>query len=99
MSSTSIRRMQNLSQQLNPNKEEEKIKIHKVPDLSSHVLDTSIGRPAKDVIVYLEKKIQNKFILFAKGKTNNDGRITIDKWISTQTGESLQVMEKSEAQS
>ena len=42
--------------------------------LSTHVLDTTIGKPASDVEIKLYKKIAGKFELIKTRKTNSDGR-------------------------
>lgn len=44
--------------------------------ISTHILDTSLGHPAKDVEVKLEKQsAPNEWKLLATEKTNADGRI------------------------
>ncbi|WP_218688831.1 hydroxyisourate hydrolase [Psychrobacter sp. BF1] len=49
--------------------------------LSSHILDTHLGKPAADIAVTLHR-IQDggKATLLANGTTNNDGRVTPDSW-------------------
>lgn len=49
--------------------------------LSSHILDTHLGKPAADIAVTLHR-IQNsgEATLLANGTTNNDGRVTPDSW-------------------
>lgn len=49
--------------------------------LSSHILDTHLGKPAADIAVTLHR-IQDGGIatLLAHGMTNNDGRVTPDSW-------------------
>lgn len=49
--------------------------------LSSHILDTHLGKPAADIAVALHR-IQGRgdTTLLAQGKTNNDGRVTPDAW-------------------
>jgi 5-hydroxyisourate hydrolase len=42
--------------------------------LSTHVLDTTHGRPASGLTIKLYKKIEDKFKLIKSVKTNNDGR-------------------------
>jgi len=44
--------------------------------LSSHILDTSIGKPAANVPVTLEKQEDDKWVTIASGLSSNiDGRI------------------------
>ena len=43
--------------------------------LTTHILDTTKGKPAKDVKIILYKNQDDKWIELAKGITNNDGRI------------------------
>jgi 5-hydroxyisourate hydrolase len=43
--------------------------------ISTHILDTSLGHPAANVTVDLEKKEGEKWKLIATEKTNQDGRI------------------------
>jgi 5-hydroxyisourate hydrolase len=43
--------------------------------LSTHVLDTALGCPAKDVHVQLESRNQDGFAPLAEGRTDEDGRI------------------------
>jgi 5-hydroxyisourate hydrolase len=43
--------------------------------ISTHVLDTSLGHPARDVVVELEKKSGSGWTSIAKEKTNAEGRI------------------------
>ncbi len=43
--------------------------------ISTHILDTSKGRPAQDVQVILYQRLNNEWIEIASGKTNHDGRI------------------------
>ena len=43
--------------------------------ISTHILDTSSGNPAKDVEVILKKKNKlNQWEIIDQGKTNSDGR-------------------------
>lgn len=44
--------------------------------LSSHILDTSTGRPAAGVFVELYKKRENSWTLWHNTTTNGDGRIS-----------------------
>lgn len=43
--------------------------------LTTHVLDTSTGRPAAGVAVHLERKDGDGFRDLARGITNDDGRV------------------------
>jgi len=44
--------------------------------ITSHVLDTSSGKPASDINICLYFLKDNSWESIAEGKTNNDGRIT-----------------------
>jgi hydroxyisourate hydrolase len=45
--------------------------------LTTHILDTSIGSPARDVSVILEQYMeQDNWIKIARGNTNGDGRVS-----------------------
>jgi len=45
--------------------------------ITTHVLDTAIGRPAKGVGVVLEKRVGDAaFDAIAEGTTDDDGRVT-----------------------
>jgi 5-hydroxyisourate hydrolase len=46
--------------------------------ISTHILDTSIGLPAKDVCVELAKHDGEKWTNLSVQNTNTDGRITFD---------------------
>ena len=49
--------------------------------LSSHILDTHLGKPAADVAVTLHRIRDNgAATLLAHGTTNSDGRVTPDAW-------------------
>lgn len=56
--------------------------------LSSHILDTHLGKPASGITVTLKQVAKddstntktNEFL--AEAITNNDGRITVDSWSS-----------------
>jgi 5-hydroxyisourate hydrolase len=49
--------------------------------LSSHILDTHLGKPAADIAVALHRVTANgEATLLANGATNNDGRVTPDSW-------------------
>ncbi len=43
--------------------------------ITTHVLDTSIGKPAKGIQITLEEKSGNEWKLLGSGITNEDGRI------------------------
>ena len=43
--------------------------------LTTHILDTRLGRPAGGVAVQLEKLVADDWQLVASGVTNDDGRI------------------------
>ena len=49
--------------------------------LSSHILDTHLGKPAANIAVTLHR-IQDSgdATLLAHGTTNEDGRVTPDAW-------------------
>lgn len=44
--------------------------------LSTHVLDAATGRPAEDLAVRAETRLDGEWHLIAQGRTNADGRIT-----------------------
>ena len=44
--------------------------------LTTHILDTTIGKPAESVAVSLEQNISGAWKKIADGITNKDGRIT-----------------------
>jgi 5-hydroxyisourate hydrolase len=44
--------------------------------ISTHVLDTSIGRPAAAITVYLERQDGGAWIGVSAGVTDDDGRVT-----------------------
>ena len=46
--------------------------------ISTHILDTSAGNPAKDVRVSLEKRVDNEWIAVDSNFTNTDGRIVFN---------------------
>lgn len=49
--------------------------------LSSHILDTHLGKPASDIGVTLHRINANgEAVLLAHGTTNNDGRVSPDSW-------------------
>jgi len=47
----------------------------KVSQLTTHVLDTTVGKPGKDILIRLQKLTVDGWQTFAQGLTNNDGRI------------------------
>lgn len=47
----------------------------KVSQLTTHVLDTSIGKPGKDITIRLKHCVNNNWQTLAQGVTNSDGRI------------------------
>lgn len=46
--------------------------------ISTHILDTSLGKPAEAVKVQLEKDLNGTWILVKEDLTNTDGRINFD---------------------
>ena len=44
--------------------------------LSTHILDTSLGRPAPEVPVRLDARRETAWERVAEGRTNSDGRLT-----------------------
>lgn len=52
--------------------------------LSTHILDTSQGRPAPDVGVRLDTRRDEQWHRVAEGKTNQDGRLA--GWGTEQPG-------------
>ncbi|MEZ4316641.1 MAG: hydroxyisourate hydrolase [Myxococcota bacterium] len=43
--------------------------------LTSHVLDTALGRPARGIAVLVERSTGDDWTLLARGTTNDDGRV------------------------
>jgi len=43
--------------------------------ITTHILDTSKGKPAQGVEIQLEKQTQNGWEIISKGTTDDDGRI------------------------
>ena len=43
--------------------------------ITTHILDTSVGRPAAEVFIILQEKTNNDWQTIAQGITNNDGRV------------------------
>ena len=63
---------------------------HKSATLSSHILDTHLGKPAANIAVTLHKVDKDgNTTLLANGTTNNDGRVTPDDWQFVDTKEIL----------
>ena len=46
--------------------------------ISTHILDTSVGLPAANVAVLLEKKVSTNWAKVGEGRTNSDGRHAFD---------------------
>jgi hydroxyisourate hydrolase len=44
--------------------------------ITTHILDTSLGKPAKGIRINLEEKSGNDWNVIGSGITNDDGRIT-----------------------
>lgn len=44
--------------------------------ITTHVLDTTIGKPGEGISIELQQQKNNEWLTIAKGVTNNDGRIT-----------------------
>jgi 5-hydroxyisourate hydrolase len=45
-----------------------------ISGISTHVLDLALGKPARDVVVRLEKQEGSSWRLMASGRTDEDGR-------------------------
>lgn len=61
-------------------KQEQKV-IIPLPDLSTHVLDTSLGKPAPGIHVLVEKQVnQDVYMRICEGITDGDGRIKTSAW-------------------
>ena len=43
--------------------------------LSTHVLDTALGKPAVDVVIRLEQQVAESWEIIAQGHTDSDGRL------------------------
>jgi 5-hydroxyisourate hydrolase len=56
--------------------------VNKSP-ITTHILDTSTGKPAANVPVSLYKLVNKQWELLVQGTTDNDGRIA--DWISSNT--------------
>ena len=49
--------------------------------LSSHILDTHLGKPAADIAVTLQRvSSDGTSTMLARGTTNNDGRVSPESW-------------------
>ncbi len=48
----------------------------KQSQLTTHVLDTSLGKPGRDITIRLKKKFNKGWLTISQGITNSDGRIT-----------------------
>jgi 5-hydroxyisourate hydrolase len=48
--------------------------------ISTHILDTSLGKPAENVLINLEKKdsTNHQWVQIASGLTNQDGRVSFN---------------------
>ena len=44
--------------------------------ITTHILDTSLGKPAEDVVIQLWQQHDSEWNLLGEGHTNSDGRIT-----------------------
>jgi 5-hydroxyisourate hydrolase len=44
--------------------------------ITTHVLDTALGRPARGVPVLLERATEDGYVEVGAGKTDDDGRVT-----------------------
>jgi 5-hydroxyisourate hydrolase/2-oxo-4-hydroxy-4-carboxy-5-ureidoimidazoline decarboxylase len=54
----------------------EDLQFLKMSHVTTHVLDTSTGKPGKNITVQLMQNTNNKWKAIAQGITNNDGRVT-----------------------
>jgi hydroxyisourate hydrolase len=43
--------------------------------ITTHVLDTSVGKPAENIFLFLEKFEDDSWVKIAEGTTNEDGRV------------------------
>lgn len=43
--------------------------------ITSHILDTSIGKPASGVLITLMQQQQDDWLMLGSGETNDDGRV------------------------
>jgi len=44
--------------------------------ITTHILDTSKGKPAEGVTIHLQKQDNDNWVTLGSGKTNSDGRVT-----------------------
>jgi 5-hydroxyisourate hydrolase len=49
--------------------------LHAGASVSTHVLDTALGRPAAEIIVVLERKEGSSWVGAGRGVTDSDGRV------------------------
>ena len=47
----------------------------RMSQLTTHILDTAIGKPANNIVIRLQKQNEDKWQTIAQGETNADGRI------------------------
>lgn len=48
---------------------------NQVSQITTHVLDTSIGKPGKNIPIRLKRKSEDNFLTISMGITNDDGRV------------------------
>ena len=48
--------------------------------ITTHILDTSLGRPASGVLVTLSYQEKGEWKQLAEGETNRDGRVAEGQW-------------------
>ncbi len=44
--------------------------------ITSHILDTSLGKPAANVLIILQQQSADDWVMLGTGETNADGRVT-----------------------
>ena len=44
--------------------------------ITTHILDTHLGKPARDVPIQLKQLLEGTFVEIARGSTDDDGRIS-----------------------
>ncbi|MEO6523655.1 MAG: hydroxyisourate hydrolase [Mucilaginibacter sp.] len=56
--------------------------------ITTHILDTTLGKPAQGVVISLHQQNGNEWSKLAEGKTNADGRIPdlLDTGLTVPTG-------------
>ena len=66
--------------------------------ITTHILDTALGRPAAGVTISLMQKNEDKWTLLAQGVTNEDGRISdlLDPQVTLSAGTYLMQFETGE---